>query len=268
MKTLLLLLLGAYAALCLLVFVFQRKFIYFPRRWGQEEEQRANPGYEEVRMRTADGERLHAWLHRSAGSPWTVIVFHGNAGNLWFHEPSMKPFKTLGLQVLLFDYRGYGLSTGEPSQEGLLRDGEAAVDYAEKVLRIPRERLVYFGQSLGTGVATGVAVQRPPGRLILQSAYDSLPHVARAHYPFLPAGLLLRERFDSGDAMQRIHCPVLLVHPAEDEIIPAALGRALFERAHEPKRFVLIPGARHNDLPDSFPPLYLRILREFLMTAR
>ena len=254
----------AYGLLCLLVFLFQRSFIYFPLRWDEQTASRANPGYEEVRIYTSDGETLHGWLLRRDGAPWTVVIFHGNAGNLEGHEAVMVPFRALDLQVLLFDYRGYGLSTGKPTQGGLLRDGEAVVSYVERNLGVPLGRIVYFGNSLGTGVAVLLAVTRPPGRLILESAYDSLASVARRHYPFLPVGLLLRDRFDAGSVIGDLRSPILFFHPAEDEIIPVACGRALFEKAREPKRFVTIPGARHNDPPASFPPLYLDAIREFL----
>jgi len=253
-----------YAFLCLLAFLLQRHLIYFPWRWDEGAARRANPGYEDVRIPTADGETLHGWLRRRDSAPWTVIIFHGNAGNLSVQEGTMAPFLALDLQVLLFDYRGYGLSTGEPSQEGLLLDGEAVVDYTEGALKVPRDRRVYFGQSLGTGVATLLAARRPPARLILESSFDSLTSVARAHYFYLPVGLLLRDRYDCAAAIGNIRCPVLFLHPAEDEIIPCKLGCALFGKALEPKRFVTIPGARHNDPLDSSASLYPAAIREFL----
>src|SRR5262249_7818483 len=119
--------------------------------------------------------------------------------------------------------------------------------YAEKELGVPGDRIVYFGQSLGCGVATQLAARRPPARLILESAYLSLAEVAAYHYRFLPVRLLMRDRFDSTQAISRISCPLLLLHPAEDEIIPLRFGQAFFARAGEPKRFVALPGAHHND---------------------
>ena len=119
--------LSAYALLCALAFLFQRRLIYFPVGWTETEARLGNPGYEELRIPTSDGETLHAWLHRKEAAPWTVIVFHGNAGNLSFHETAIAPFRILGLQVVLFDYRGYGLSSGSPTEAGLLMDGDAVV---------------------------------------------------------------------------------------------------------------------------------------------
>jgi fermentation-respiration switch protein FrsA (DUF1100 family) len=238
---------GCYLAVCLLAFSLQRRLTYFPIPWTPSEADRANPGYEEVSVRTADGEELHAWLNRVEDSPWTVIIFHGNAGNLMYHEAPLGLFRALGLQAILFDYRGYGLSSGSPSEAGLLRDGEAVRDYALTTLGVPGERLVYFGQSLGSGAAALLAAARPPGRLILESAYPALPDVARRHYPFLPVGLLMRDRFAAVEKIAAVKCPILFLHPELDEIIPIDLGRALFEKASEPKRFVQLSGAHHND---------------------
>ena len=258
--------LALYLLICLLAFLFQRSLLYFPIRWSEREARQANPGFDEVWISTSDGERVHAWLHRSENSSWTVVIFHGNAGNLSYHQATMSPFLSLGFQVILFDYRGYGLSSGHPTQVGLLLDGEAVVDYVEKTLGIPAERIVYFGQSLGTGVAVLVGEKRPPGRLILESGFPSLAQVASTHYPFLPVGLLLRDRFESAQAIRRISCPILFLHPALDEIIPIALGRALFEMAPEPKRLVELPGAHHNDSFDVAMDEQVEAIREFLAT--
>jgi pimeloyl-ACP methyl ester carboxylesterase len=255
---------GAYLLVCLLAFLFQRHLIYFPFRWTEEQASRANPGYETLWLAGKDGVRLHAWMHRNEGSPWTVVITHGNAGNLMYHEPVLALCRSLGLQAILFDYRGYGLSTGRPTQEGLLRDAEAVVDYVEGSLGVPREHVVYFGQSLGSGVAALLAERRPPGRLILESAFPTLAEVAFHHYPFLPVRFLLLDPYDARRAFRRIACPVLFLHPAEDEIIPLALGRALFDQAREPKLFVPIPGAHHNDAYEVALGEHLRAIGEFL----
>ena len=255
---------GCYLALCLLVFFVQRRLIYFPVRWTASEAGRANPGYEEARVRTADGEEIHAWVNRAPDSPWTVIIFHGNAGNLMYHEAPLALFKALGLQAILFDYRGYGLSSGSPTEAGLLRDGEAVRQYAVTALGVPQERLVYFGQSLGSGVAVLLAAEKSPGGLILESAYPTLAAVARVHYPFLPAGLLMRDRFAAAERMASVKCPVLFLHPDQDEIIPIDLGRALYTRAAEPKRFVPLPGAHHNDAFHVALDAHVAAIKDFL----
>jgi len=128
-----------------------------------------------------------------------------------------------------------------------MADGEAAAGFVESTLAVRRERIVFFGQSLGTGVAVELAARRAPGRLILESAFDSLASVAGHHYFYLPVRLLLADRFDSAAVVERISCPVLFLHPGEDEIIPVSFGRALFAQVRAPKRFVVLPRAHHND---------------------
>jgi fermentation-respiration switch protein FrsA (DUF1100 family) len=255
---------AAYLLVCAAAFILQRRLIYFPTPWSEDEARRWNLGHEEVWIRTSDGERLHGWLHREGTAPWTVVIFHGNAGNLSHHQVAMIPFQRLGLQVLLFDYRGFGRSSGRPDERGLLLDGDAAVDFVENQLGVAPARIVYYGQSLGSGVAVLLSAGRPPARLILESAFDSLAAVARHHYFFLPAGALIRDRFDAGAAVGRVSCPVLFLHPGEDEIVPLSRGRALFEKANPPKRFVVIPGGRHNDLPVDAPSIRQECLRAFL----
>jgi fermentation-respiration switch protein FrsA (DUF1100 family) len=258
---------AAYLGVCLLAFLFQRNLLYIPIRWSEREAARANPGFDAVWIATSDGERLHAWLQLVESSPWTVVIFHGNAGNLSYHQATLLPFKKLGLQAILFDYRGYGLSSGSPSQQGLLRDAEAVTEYVEKSLKVPPERIVYFGQSLGSGVAVLLAAKRAPARLILESAYPSLSQVASIHYPFLPSSLLLRDRFESTTAVRGLSCPILFLHPALDEIIPVSLGRALFETAQEPKKFVELPGAHHNDSFDVAMTEQVEAIGDFLQVS-
>ncbi len=257
--------LAAYLLLCLGVYARQRSLLYFPWRWSEEEARRANPGYEEVRFRAEDGESLHGWLLRNPGAPWTVIVFHGNGGNLSVQADLMDPFERLGLQVLLFDYRGYGLSTGNPTEAGLVADGLAAAKFAADELRVPPERIVYYGKSIGAGVAALAGARRPPGRLILESSFDSMAALGAYHYPFLPVRWFLRDRFDAASVIGAIRCPILFIHGDADEIVPIARGRALFEAADlSGRRFLVLPGARHNDPPSTYPPAYLETVKEFL----
>jgi len=260
-------LVAGYGLVCAAAWLGQRSLMYLPGRWSEAEARRANPGYEEVRFPSADGVQLHGWLHRRETAPWTVIVFHGNAGNLAVQAALMEPFEAMGLQVLLFDYRGYGLSTGSPSEAGLLADGEAAAEYVTTNLGVPAARTVFYGKSLGTGVAVLLAARRPPGRLILESSFDSMVSVARAHYPWLPVRTLLRDRYDAASAIGAVRCPILFVHGGADEIVPIRLGRALYECAAGPKRFLEVPGALHNTPPGAYPAVHLETLRAFLEPA-
>lgn len=257
----------AYGVICLLAFLFQRHLLYLPVRWSAREASPANPAFQEAWIATADGEKLYAWVQPVKSSSWTVVIFHGNAGNLSYHLATLLPFKRLGIQAVLFDYRGYGLSSGRPSQKGLLKDGEAVVEYVETKLGVPRPRIVYFGQSLGSGVAALLAARRPPARLILESGYPSMAQVAAYHYRYLPVGLLMLDRFDAAGAFRKISCPVLFLHPELDEIIPIRFGRALFAAAHEPKRFVVLPGAHHNDTYEIALDEHVQAIAEFLLPS-
>lgn len=249
-----------YAAFTLLVYLLQRRMQYFPERSPVPvppgERYR---GLEEVELVAADGVRLFAWHWPGPRAP-TVVLFHGNAGHRGTRLPWMGEFHDLGFGVFCLDYRGYGGSRGSPSERGLYLDADAAIDWLE-------ERavggLVYLGQSIGCGVAVEMAVRKPPVALILQSGFVSLVDVARKAYPFLPVRLLMKDRFDCRAKIDRIGCPLLMVHGEKDSIIPASLGKALFDAAPEPKEWLLVPAADHND-PIWIDPTYMETLEAFL----
>jgi fermentation-respiration switch protein FrsA (DUF1100 family) len=174
-------------------------------------------------------------------------VFNGNAGNRAYRADLAQQFASRGFAVLLFDYRGYGGNAGSPSEEGLARDARAARQYLESRGDVDVRRLVYFGESLGAGVAVGLAVEHPPRALVLRSPFTSLVDAARYHFPYLPASLLLRDRFPSVDRIKRIRCPLLVIAGTLDTIVPAELSQRLFDRALQPKQLFIVEGADHND---------------------
>lgn len=244
-----------------LVYLFQRKLQYFP-----DPASVALPydpkylGIETVKLTTTDGLCLFAfyWPGRQ---PVTLVIFHGNAGHRGHRLDWIEDLHSLGYGIFVLDYRGYGGSEGSPTEEGLYLDGEAALEWLG---RTGVQKLVYLGESLGGGVAVEMAARHPPVALILQSAFSSAVDVARKAYPYLPIGLLIKDRFDSKSKMARIFCPVLSIHGGRDSIIPPALGRALFEAAKEPKSWFLIPDANHNDLPWVGGKVYLEGIQKFL----
>ena len=250
-----------YLGLVALVYFLQRRLQYFPGPAGV-----ALPsdlkyrGVETVKLTTSDGMRLFAW-YWPGRQPLTLVIFHGNAGHRGHRLEWMADLHSLGYGVFVLDYRGYGGSEGSPTEEGLYLDGEEALKWLGKN---GVQRLVYFGESLGCGVAVEMAVRRPPLALILQSGFSSAVAVARKAYPFLPVGLLMKDRFDSKSKMAKIFCPVLSIHGGRDSIIPPALGRALFEAAREPRSWYLIPDANHNDLPWIGGKAYLEEIQGFL----
>ena len=236
------------AFLLALLWIFQRRLIYLPLDRGVPPVRHVLPAAEEVRFQTADGLEINGW-HLPARQAWgVVLVFNGNAGHRGYRAPLAEALSRAGLAVLLMDYRGYGDNRGSPSEAGLRQDAEAAAAFLIDERGYPPERLVYFGESLGAAVAVDLATRRRPGAVVLRSPFSSLADVGRAHYPFLPVRLLLRDRFASIERIRDVDAPLLVVVGGRDGIVPVRSSRALFDAALEPKRWVEIPAADHNDL--------------------
>jgi fermentation-respiration switch protein FrsA (DUF1100 family) len=198
--------------------------------------------FEELRLTAADGVRLHGWLVPGPRAI-TVLWAHGNAGNISHRLHNLRLMRErLGVTVLLFDYRGYGESEGMPSEAGIYQDARAFRGWLRDRSPTP---VVYFGQSLGAAVATELAVEDPPTALIVETPFTSIPAMANATIP--GAGYLFQHRYDTLARIRRVEAPLLVLHGDADEVVPFAHGRAVFAAAREPKRFVAIPGARHND---------------------
>ena len=169
--------------------------------------------------------------------------------------------------MLLFDYRGYGENAGSPSEAGLAVDARAAQEYVLRRPDVDRERVVYFGESLGSAVAVRLATERPPLALVLRSPFTSLADVGQHHYPMLPVHWLLRDRFDSLSRISMVRCPVLVIAGKRDTIVPAAQSIRLYEHAREPRRLLLIDNADHNDDVLLSGPQVIGAVREFVATA-
>ena len=242
--------LAVVAMMLILIWAGQRRAIYLPFGDAPSPVEYDVPDAEQVTIGTADGVQLHAWLvpPRASATGVTVIVFNGNAGHRGFRAPLAIALAKRGYATLLLDYRGYGGNPGSPSETGLMLDARAARDWLDSKPGLDRSRIVYFGESLGTGVAVKLAAERPPAALILRSPYTSLADIGRIHYPFLPVSLLLRDRFASIDTIAGVRAPVLIVAGEHDSLIPASNSERLFAAAREPKRLEIIRGAEHNDL--------------------
>lgn len=231
----------ALAAVLGVVYLFQRSLIYLPSQDVPD----APEGVVEVTYETEDGLTLSAWFVRSSDNRGSVIVFNGNAGNRANRLPLGQALAEAGYSVLLTDYRGYGGNRGTPSERSLAIDARAAFDYMAD--RVGTDRLVYYGESLGAGVAIGLATEKPPAALILRSPFTSLADVASVHYPFLPTSLLLLDRYRNSERIGDVQAPTLFVAGTDDTIVPADQTRALYEAASEPKDLLMVEGAGHND---------------------
>ncbi|MBI4989634.1 MAG: alpha/beta hydrolase [Rhodocyclales bacterium] len=237
-----------YAALAALLFVFQSRFIYFPEMGRQD---RATPAqlrlpFEEVRIATADGETLHGWFVPAPQARATVLFLHGNAGSIVHRLEWLPMFQRLRLSALLVDYRGYGASTGSPSEAGTYADAEAAWRHLTETRGMAAGSIVLFGESLGAAVAAHLAGRTQPAALVLHSAFTSAPDLAADLYPFLPARLLTRYAYDTLGSVKALRCPLLVAHSPQDEIVPIAHGRRLYEAATGPKQWIELAGS-HND---------------------
>lgn len=239
---------GAYAALLLVLYLGQESLLYLPGIPGRELV--ASPAdiglpHEEVWLQTADGVALHGWYLPAPAARGTLLFFHGNAGNISHRLDSLHIFHRLGLNVLIFDYRGYGQSEGRPSEEGTQQDALAAWDHLVSVRGEAPERIVLFGRSLGAALAAWLAAQERPGALILESGFISVPELAAELYWWLPARRLARLQYNTRDALAVARSPVLVVHSPQDEIIPYHHGLALYHAAHPPKTLLELRGG-HN----------------------
>ena len=231
-----------------LVWLGQRRLIYFPDPRPPSLDRTGLVGAETITFDASDGVRLGAWFVAGSGSPPrpTVIVFSGNAGHRGYRAPLAAALQQHGFNVLLTDYRGYGGNSGEPTEEGLAADARAARAYALSRVDVDTARVAYFGESLGAAVALRLAVEHPPSALVLRSPFASLTTVGQYHYPVLPVRLLLRDRFASLDRAHQIRCPVLVVAGAHDTIIPIDHTRRLYDAIVAPKAFIEL-AADHND---------------------
>ena len=203
--------------------------------------------FDDVTFAAADGVSLHGWFVPGR-TDVTLLWCHGNGGNISHRlENLLLVHNELGLNVFLFDYRGYGRSDGKPSEQGTYLDAEAALRYLDSRNDVFSERIIYFGSSLGGGVAVELAVRSRPYGLILESAFPSIPYMARLSFPFLPMHLFLQARYDSEAKIGKVDTPLLILHGDRDDLVPIEAGRILFNAAKDPKDFHTIVGAGHND---------------------
>ena len=224
--------------------------LYFPERRLEATPQSVGLVYEEVWFAAADGVKLHGWLVPAPGARFTVVWFHGNAGNI-SHRVSNIGYlhRLLRTNVFIFDYRGYGQSQGSRfslSEEATYRDAEGAMAYLRSRRDLAGTRFVYFGRSLGAAVAVELARHDPPAGLILETTFSTLKDVARVHYPFVPL-FFLQTTYETVRKLPEIRVPILILHGDHDEVVPLEQAERLYAAANEPKTLHVIHGARHND---------------------
>jgi len=249
---LLLLALGIYAGFAVHLYLTQDQKIFFPEPVLEITPDQIGLPYDEVKLPSSDGVMLHGWYVIAAAKPRaTVLYLHGNAGNIGNCLESVKQLVLLGMNVLVIDYRGYGGSTGKPSEQGLYDDAEAAWRYLLETRKADPQEIVVYGQSLGGAVASRLAAKHTPGALILEAAFTSLPDSAAERYPWLPVRLLSRYRFETLTTLKTVHCPVLIVHSVNDEVTSYRQGLRLYDAVSGSKTMLDLHGAHNGAVHDN-----------------
>lgn len=260
-----------YLGLAALIYFKQSSLVFLPE---MDRDFRASPAdislpFTALQLTTADGETLDGWFvpaDAKREARGLVIFLHGNAGNIGHRLDYLRMFHDLGLATLIIDYRGYGRSSGSPSEDGTYLDAAAAWRHATQVLGFPAGRIVLFGESLGGGVAAQLAATNRPAALVLASTFTSVPDMGADLYPLLPIRLLARIRYDTLARLPQIACPLLVIHSRNDDIIPYTHGHRLFEAAGQPKQFLETEGG-HNEGFVFERDAWIRRLDQFLQQA-
>lgn len=240
-----------YLILLCYLFLFQKRMIYFPWKIITDDPSDINLEFEDVYIKTSDGVKIHAWYIPVFESRATILFCHGNAGNLSHRLDTIRIFHELGLNVLIFDYRGYGKSQGNTTEKGTYLDALAAWNYLVTKKNISSSQIIIAGRSLGGSVGAWLAKEKKPRGLIIESSFTSVPEMGQKIYPFFPIKLLSRFKYNTRDYIQEIECPIMIVHSRQDNIIPFQFGEELFKSAKEPKLFLEIAGGHNGGFIDS-----------------
>lgn len=253
----------------------ERHMIYFPIKFpeGYWDTSQFSGHIEDCTFQTEDGVRLHGWFARALSEqnieaePLRTLLFcHGNAGNITHRTANIAYLVQLGINVFIFDYRGYGKSEGKPDEQGLYADALAAYEYLLSRGDVDKEKIVFFGRSLGGAVAVDLATKRPCEKLIVESTFTSVKDMSKSIFGALPVHYLVKTQFDSLSKIGTIQVPLLFIHGNRDTIVPFELGKRLFAAANEPKTFYEIQGADHNDTYEVGGKEYFERLSRFIVT--
>lgn len=236
-----------YLGLMAAAYIFQRQVLYIPGSFLPAPQNVGLGDAVAISYPTADGLIVKSWYFAPKSGMPVILLFHGNAGTIADRAFKAVRFQAAGYGVLLAEYRGYGGNPGAPAEQGLYADGEAALGFLAHEGYGP-ERLVVYGESLGSGVAVELARRHRFAAVVLEAPFTSIPDVGQHHYWFLPVRLLIEDRFASIDKIDQIRAPLLIVHGEADTVVPVEHGRRLLARARQPKRAVFLEQARHNDI--------------------
>lgn len=237
-----------YACVAALMYVAQRSLMYFPDPTRTAPAAAGLSEASEVVIDTPDGEKTIIWHAPPRDGQPVVLYLHGNGGALVHRVPRFHRLIAGGLGIVALSYRGYGGSTGSPSEAGLVTDARTAYDFA--IERYPASRIVIWGESLGSGVAVALAAEKPAMKLVLEAPFTAAVDIAAAAYPFLPARLIMKDQFRSSERIGRVTAPVLILHGDRDDTVPIRHGERLYDMIRASKRMVRFAGGGHNNLDD------------------
>jgi len=255
--------LAAYAGVVLLLYLMQRRLLFFPSAEHVSPQAAGFDSARERQLTTSDGETVIAWYVPPREGSLLVIFFHGNADTLAANVERHRNLVADGTGLIALSYRGYAGSSGRPSEAGLHRDADAA--YAFAATQVPSDRIVVWGHSLGSGVAVRLAARRAIAGLILEAPYTSAADIAAMRFWFVPVRLLMKDPFYSDRYIGDVTAPVLVLHGARDDVIPMAVGERLYDLVRAPKRFVRFPEGGHVGLDACGA---FAAVREFLASLR
>lgn len=236
----------AYSVVGWSLYFLQPRFLYCPVREITYTPADINLTFEKIALKTEDNLKISAWYIPADNARYTVLFCHGNAGNMTHRLDTINIFNELGLNCLVFDYRGYGDSQGIPTEEGTYRDAMAAWKWLTDIRKVHPDRIIVFGRSLGGSVAANLASRVRPKGLVLESAFTSYENIGKKFYPYMPVHLFAKFTYDTMGSLRQHDGPVMIIHSRNDEIVPFEFGLRLYEAAGEPKTFVEISGS-HND---------------------
>lgn len=240
----------------------EESLIFFPSKFPDGVWKPHGLDFEDAWFKAADGTELHGWYCPHENPRAVVLFAHGNAGNLSHRYERLRHFQlALDCSVMIFDYRGYGRSAGQPTETGILADARAARSWLAQRASVAEQAIVLLGESIGGAVMVDLAAREPPRGLVLENTFSSLPEVAAFHYPWLPVRLILKTRLNSWEKIENCRGPLLMCHGDADTIVPLRLAEKLYQRANEPKQLIVTPGGDHNDPPSQ---AYLAALGKFL----
>ncbi|MBN1213524.1 MAG: alpha/beta hydrolase [candidate division Zixibacteria bacterium] len=256
-------LIGVFAAFGIYLYFNQGRMVFIPMKELVVAPEQLNLTSEDVYIEVVPGEKINAWYFPGNPGRKTILFCHGNAGNISHRLETIQLLKTFEVNILLFDYRGYGRSDGQPTEAGVCADARTAYDWLVNEKKIVPENIILFGRSLGGAVAIDLASKVKCGGVVVESSFTSAAELGQKLFPYFPVKFLLRFKFDSLTKIAKLTCPVLVTHSPDDDLIPIEMGRQLYKAAREPKFFIELKGS-HNDRGYLENQTYIKGLRDFI----